>query len=115
MLAGACDVGLVSTTADTGVPTFPSKTIDYIRAGVPVVASVETTTDYRDFVRENGFGVVVDAGDRAGLLAAIGSLVDDPARREMMIQAGRRTLSEHFDVAVAARKIIAQGLRVAHS
>jgi glycosyltransferase involved in cell wall biosynthesis len=109
-LAGACDIGLVSTTADTGVPTFPSKTIDYIKAGLPVVASVETTTDYRDFVCENGFGVVVDAGDQAGLLAAIGALVDDPVRRETMIQAGRRTLSEHFDVAATARKIMAQGL-----
>ena len=74
------------------------------------MASVETTTDFRDFVRENRFGVVVDAGDHAGLLAAIGSLIDDPARREAMIRAGRRTLSEHFDVAVTARKIILQGL-----
>ncbi|HWI86378.1 MAG TPA: glycosyltransferase, partial [Sphingomonas sp.] len=48
-IASACDVGLVATVPNTGVPTFPSKTIDYLRAGIPIAASIETTTDYGAF------------------------------------------------------------------
>lgn len=45
----ACDIALVSTARNVDVPTFPSKTLDYLRAGLPIVASVEKSTDYGQF------------------------------------------------------------------
>jgi len=109
-IAAACDVGLVATLGDTGVPTFPSKTIDYLRTGLPVAASIETSTDYGAFVEDNGFGIAVRAGDTAAWLAAIVRIVDTPDLREAMIANGRRALLAHFDVAQAARLILAHGI-----
>ena len=103
----ACDIGLVSTVAGTGVPTFPSKTIDYLRAGLPIVASVETTTDYRAFVTDNGFGVVVDAGNPVALRDAIRDLSASPERRRAMADAGRVALNRHFDVRRTAGRLLA--------
>lgn len=107
-LVTACDIGVVSTVANTGVPSFPSKTIDYLRAGVPVVASVEDTTDYSDFVERNGFGVATVAGNPDAFLAALLRVIDDPAARVRMVANGRDTLKRYFDVDVAARTILEQ-------
>src|SRR5262245_13099271 len=38
-LISACDLGLVCTVTNVDVPTFPYKTIDYLRAGLPIVAA----------------------------------------------------------------------------
>lgn len=107
-VVAACDVGIVATVANVDVPTFPSKTIDYLRAGLPVAASVEASTDFDAFVEARGFGLAVTAGDPARLLAAIQSILADDDRRRAMVSAGRRTLEEIFNVDVAVTDILAQ-------
>ncbi len=107
-LVAACDVGMVATVADVDVPTFPSKTIDYLRAGLPVAASVEASTDFDDFVAARGFGLAVAAGDPARLLEAIEAILADDDRRRAMASAGRRTLHEIFNVDVAVTNMLAQ-------
>ena len=108
-IAAASDIGLVATIGDTGVPTFPSKTIDYLRAGLPVVASIEATTDYGAFITDNGFGIPVVAGATEQWLEAIVRIIDTPGLRETMVASGRRALAAHFDVAQAARTIVEHG------
>lgn len=105
-LLGACTIALVATVADTGVPTFPSKTIDYLRAGLPVVAAVEDSTDYSDFVEENGFGIATPAGDPAAFVDAIATLLADRALRERMATAGKAALARHFDPKAAAAMMV---------
>ena len=107
-LLAACDVGIVCTVPNVDIPTFPSKTIDLLRAGVPIAASVERTTDYADFVRDNGVGIAVEAGSADRLLHAIASLVDQPDRRAPMIEAARETLDRIFDVGKVSRRLIEQ-------
>jgi len=109
-IAAACDVGLVATLGDTGVPTFPSKTIDYLRVGLPIAASIEATTDYGDFVEHNGFGSAVIAGDPSRWLDAITRIIDAPENHAAMVEAGHRALRKHFDVRQAARLILKEGL-----
>ena len=104
----SCDVGIVATVANVDVPTFPSKTIDYLRAGVPVAASVEATTDFGEFVEAQGFGVAVTAGSPGRLLAAIETILADDKRRGAMIAAGRRALREVFDADAAVTTMLAQ-------
>jgi len=101
-----CTVGLVATIADTGVPTFPSKTMDYLRAGLPVIASVEDSTDYTEFVQRYGFGVSVPANRPDEYLAAICRVVDDEGRAAAMRDGGRRALREEFSPTAAAQRIL---------
>jgi glycosyltransferase involved in cell wall biosynthesis len=107
LLIAACDVALVATTDGVRVPAFPSKTIDYLRAGLPVVASVDEATDYGEFVEEHGFGFAVRAGDSAGMVEAICRIVSAPALAHDMRAAGRATLSNVYDVKNAARHLLA--------
>jgi glycosyltransferase involved in cell wall biosynthesis len=108
-LLAACDVGIVCTVPGVDVPSFPSKTIDLLRAGVPIAASVERTTDYADFIRDNGLGVTVEAGSAERLLGAITAIIEqpEPARRAMAV-AARETLDRVFDVRKVSRRLIAQ-------
>ncbi len=106
-LAQACDVGIVSTVAGTGVPTFPSKTIDYLRARLPIAASVETSTDYAAFVETNGIGLAVAAGDPDRFLSIIAELAFEPLRAVAMRRRASVVLSANFDVRGTARRILA--------
>jgi glycosyltransferase involved in cell wall biosynthesis len=110
-LISACDLGLVSTVADVGVPAFPSKTWDYLRAGLPVVASVEiagdaSNPDYGGMVEQYGFGRIVPAGDARKFLDAILSVIDDEKQMQRMSDAGRRALEEVHDARSAVRRIL---------
>lgn len=50
---------------------LPSKLYDYIGARRPILAVVDPEFRVADVVRENGFGIVVEPGDRAGVADAI--------------------------------------------
>lgn len=101
-----CDAGLVATTGTHATPTFPSKTIDYLKAGLPVVASVDSASDYDSFVNQRGFGVAIHAGDPARLAAAIEEVTGDPERMRAMREAGRATLMDIFSARRAADQVL---------
>lgn len=107
-LAAACDIGLVVTVPIADIPTFPSKTLDYLQASLPIVAAVEDGTDYRDFVEEHGFGIVVPAGDADALLNALKILVHSDDTRARFANAGAKALLDIFDVRRAPSRIIDQ-------
>ncbi len=73
-LLGACDVGMVATVPGVSSFSFPSKTLDYLRAGLPVVAAVEPGSDFSALLERHGVGRSVAFGDAAGFLAAAESL-----------------------------------------
>ena len=76
-MISACDIGLVCTVAGVDSSSFPSKTIDYLRAGLPIVAAVEQESDYREFLRRWNIGISIPAGDATALFAAVIRVVDD--------------------------------------
>jgi glycosyltransferase involved in cell wall biosynthesis len=97
-LLGACDVGLVATVRQVDSSSFPTKTIDYLRASLPIVASVEEESDFRKFLSRWNIGVSVAAGDARALFQAVVSVIDHP---EMTANIARNThacLEEVFDV-----------------
>lgn len=101
-LLSACDVGVVSTIRDVSVPTFPSKTLDYLLAGLPILASVEASTDYGDFIESNGVGQKVLAGDIDGFLAAARSLAGATKDSSTMAHRCEACLAQNFSVEHAA-------------
>jgi glycosyltransferase involved in cell wall biosynthesis len=106
-LAGACDAGLVVTVKNTDVPTFPSRTIDYLRVGLPIVASVEASTDFGEIIVEKGIGVAIEAGDPERLVAAVGELFADNARLAAITLATRIVMDQDYAVQTRARSILA--------
>lgn len=74
-LLSACDIGIVSTVRGVDVPTFPSKTLDYINIGLPVLASVEEATDFGEFVEHSGIGLAIPAGNAIAFVQAIERMI----------------------------------------
>ena len=102
----SCEVALVCTLRDVDVPSFPSKTIDYLRAGLPIVASVEKTTDYGDCLVSMGVGIGVEAGSPATLLSAIEALLENESKMRSMKERGPVTFDEYFEVKHVASRLI---------
>lgn len=65
-LVSACNVGLVATVPGVSSFSFPTKTIDYLRAGLPVVAAVENGSDYVEMLSRYEIGEAVSFGDPQG-------------------------------------------------
>lgn len=105
-LAAACDAGLVVTIRDTDVPTFPSRTIDYLRVGLPVLAAVELSTDFGEIIADLGVGVHLTAGEPEALVEAGLALFTDPQRYAAMQAACRVAVHDQFSTARAAADIL---------
>jgi glycosyltransferase involved in cell wall biosynthesis len=104
-----CDIGLVATVSSLDAPTFPSKTIDYLKARLPIAASVEATSDYHAFVNQHGFGIAVIAGQPSSLLNAINRIDGEAAVK--MRDNGQQVLRDFFSVDRAADQILGQRSR----
>ncbi|MFW5859354.1 MAG: WcaI family glycosyltransferase [Planctomycetota bacterium] len=69
---------------------LPSKLLNIMAAGKPVIACAEPSTELATIVRTVGCGLVVAPEDPAALRAVILALAADPARRQAMGVAARR-------------------------
>lgn len=86
-LVADADLLVVSLKEGIRYPVVPSKIGDALAAGRPICAAVPEG-DAADVVRASGAGVVVAAGDHAGLAQSILQLSQDPDRCLKLGQAG---------------------------
>jgi hypothetical protein len=100
----ACDVGMVATVPGVTSFSIPTKTIDYLRAGLPVVAAVEHGSDFVAIIEGYGVGRAVPFGDAAGFHRQAERLATVPERP---VEAARRCLDEVFDVRHAVAAVLA--------
>ena len=76
-LLSASDICLVTQLKTVSDIVFPSKTVTYLGAGCPVVASVNRDSEVARVVRESGAGTVVEPEQPEALRAAIYALKED--------------------------------------
>jgi glycosyltransferase involved in cell wall biosynthesis len=105
-LVGACDVGMVATVKEFTSWAFPSKTIDYLRAGIPVVTAVEPGSDYPALLAPYEVSVDVECGDPAAFQAAVEELASNGQPRAQRRESARRCLNEVFDVRHAVNAVL---------
>jgi glycosyltransferase involved in cell wall biosynthesis len=105
-LISACDIGIVCTVAGVDSSSFPSKTIDYLRAGLPIVAAVERDSDYREFLRRWNIGASIPAGDATALFRAVTRMIDDREVTANITRNARACLEEVFDVRPAVKRLL---------
>lgn len=98
-LLGACDVGLIFLSHKLSVPSFPSKSLDYFKLSLPILAGLDPFTDFGPTltnVARAGFYAQADRTDElAGMLKR---LVDDSDLRAQLGQSGRMYYEVEFDV-----------------
>jgi glycosyltransferase involved in cell wall biosynthesis len=105
-LISACDIGIVCTVAGVDSSSFPSKTIDYLRANLPIVAAVEQDSDYREFLRRWKIGISVSAGDVQALFRAVINMADDEEITANIVRNARACLEEVFNVGSAVKRLL---------
>jgi glycosyltransferase involved in cell wall biosynthesis len=102
-LLTACDVGMIATVPGVSSFTIPSKTLDYLRAGLPVTAALEAGNDFAALLERYGVGRAVLFEDAEGFFATAESLAAAPS----VAAAARLCLDEVFHVRYAVAAVLA--------
>jgi colanic acid biosynthesis glycosyl transferase WcaI len=97
VLASA-DVLLVILEQDASRYSVPSKVLNYLCAGRPILALLSPENAVAQTVTAAGAGIVVTPGDPAAAAAALNRLLSDPAERARMGTAARDYAERTFDV-----------------
>jgi len=84
------DVGFVITVDEVESPSYPSKSLDYMAAGLAIIASVEPASDFGDIVCRNKMGFSVLQGDNNALVDGIIEMRDSASFRK---EAGNNAMS----------------------
>lgn len=100
------DAGLVNLDRRFTIPNYPSKVLDYMEARLPVLASLDGSTDFGAMLDASGAGVWSLTGDLAAYRRNLDRLADDPALRRRMGENGRSYLERHFTVEGAVDTIL---------
>jgi len=102
----ACDVGMLATVPGVSSHSFPTKSMDYLRAGLPVVAAVEPGSDFARMITDHNVGASVVLGDATAMHEAIMALSSDPAARAEIQRSARAFLEDELDVGHCYRRLI---------
>jgi hypothetical protein len=81
---------------------FPTRTVDYLLSGRPVVAHMPADCAIADFLREHDCAVLVTTPDADAVRAAIAQVAGDPALRRRLVENGRRAAGRFHAPHVAA-------------
>jgi colanic acid biosynthesis glycosyl transferase WcaI len=97
-------IGLVPQRPDVDEFNLPSKLMNLMSRGIPVLASVSLRSEIVRIVRESGAGWVVDAADPDAFPRALGEILGDREELERRGAAGLEFARRNFAPdAVAAR------------
>jgi glycosyltransferase involved in cell wall biosynthesis len=100
---GAADCCVAPFTAQRG-ETSPLKLFDYLAAGRPVVASAIPAI--ADLVKASDAIVTVPPEDPRLLAEEVVALLNDPRRRQLLGEAGRRYVEAHHGWDLLAKQLI---------
>jgi putative colanic acid biosynthesis glycosyltransferase WcaI len=75
---------------------LPSKVMNYMRYGLPIVAAVNPASEAARLVRESGSGWVADSSDPDAFPPAVVSALSDPGELDRRAQAGLRFAEANF-------------------
>ncbi len=84
---------------------LPMAVLEALAAGIAVIATPVGALP--DWLEDGVNARLVPPGAPGPLAIAIGALLDDPATRARLAEAGRATWQAHFDIDIAARRLAA--------
>lgn len=111
LITAACDVGLVSLDERFTIPNFPSKTTDYFKLELPILASLDSCSakDYGKFLQDEvKGGLFALAGDTEELYSQLLKLKNNSELKIELGKNGRQYYENELGVEKAYETIIKQ-------
>jgi glycosyltransferase involved in cell wall biosynthesis len=108
-VTASCDIGLVSLDERFTVPNFPSKTTDYFKLSLPILASLDkcAAEDYGNFLQNKvKGGLFAEAGNIEELYNQFLKLYSDKKLRKELGNNGRKYYEEYLGVDKAYETIM---------
>lgn len=108
-ITASCDIGLVSLDERFTVPNFPSKTTDYFKLSLPILASLDkcASKDYGDFLQNKvKGGLFAEAGNTEELYNQFMKLYSNKNLRKILGNNGRKYYEENLGVDKAYETIM---------
>ncbi len=93
----AADIHIITQQRQAADLVLPSKLLNVMSVGRPVVVTADAGTELHDVVTRSGCGLAVPPGDPEALASALRGLALDGAARHRMGEAGRAWAVSHFD------------------
>jgi glycosyltransferase involved in cell wall biosynthesis len=96
-----CDVGLVSLNPKFTVPNFPSKTMDYVKFNLPILAALDkcALADYGNFIENKAkIGLCSDADDMARYKENLLRLYNDKHLYAHLVNNCQETFENEFNI-----------------
>lgn len=101
-----CDVGLISLHESFTIPNIPSKTLDYFNVGIPVLASIDKSTDYNEILDQAKAGYWSYAGDHEAYKNNFDKFYQNATSRKQFGANGRLYFEKHLTPQIAYAIII---------
>jgi glycosyltransferase involved in cell wall biosynthesis len=105
-----CDVGLVSLSPKFSIPNFPSKTMDYIKFNLPILAALDkcALADYGHFIENSAkVGLCCDAENMEMYKKNLLRLYEDKSLYKLLASNCDKAFKEYFNIATNYEKIVA--------
>lgn len=100
------DVGLISLSEKFTIPNIPSKSLSYYNTKTPILASVDSNTDFGVILEDQEVGVWSEAGQTEALKDKLMSLYNNPELRSQMGENGYQYMKEELSSEKAYQTII---------
>lgn len=111
-LVSACDVGMVATVPGVSSHSFPTKSMDYLRAGIPMAIALEPGSSLAAMLTDAGVAKSVAFGDVDGYLQSLKMAADDCAYRNSAAEAAKSFLKDVLDVRLVPDRIVSDMRKV---
>ena len=111
----SADIGLVSQRYTGSEFNIPSKLMNFMAYGLPILAAVNPAGEVARIVRDSGAGWVVDSSDASKFPRELARLTQTPSEIQLRAAAAQEYAGEHFTQFGFARRFERTLLEVAHS
>lgn len=102
-----CNIGLINLSRKFTIPNIPSKTVAYFKARIPILASTDKNTDYKDLLlKEARAGLWSETGDLKTYKKNFEKLFNNKKLREELGNNGRKYFEKNLSLEKTYQTII---------
>lgn len=102
----SCDVGMIILNEKMATPNFPSKSLSYLNMRVPILAALDHSTDFGNYLEENNAGLWGYSDDIPTLKERLLSYYNSKELRERIKENGYYLFKNELTTAKAYERII---------